>query len=106
VERYPRWSEHANLHPAYNLVVLLEARLVEGISKNFEGTSQASKRAEMMDTASEAILALNQSRSATKSIDPDGIPQFGLVAEEVEKVNPDLVVRDEDGKVTPCAMKR
>ena len=26
--------------------------------------------------------------------------QFGLIAEEVEKVNPDLVVRDEDGKVT------
>ena len=29
---------------------------------------------------------------------PNGIPQFGLVAEEVEKVNPDLVVRDEEGK--------
>ena len=27
------------------------------------------------------------------------MPQFGLIAEEVEKVNPDLVVRDEDGKV-------
>jgi len=34
-----------------------------------------------------------------EEIDPEGIPQFGLVAEEVEKVNPDLVVRDEDGKV-------
>jgi DNA-directed RNA polymerase specialized sigma54-like protein len=33
-------------------------------------------------------------------LDPDGIPQFGLIAEEVEKVNPDLVVRDEDGKLT------
>jgi uncharacterized coiled-coil protein SlyX len=31
--------------------------------------------------------------------DPDGISQFGLIAEQVEKVNPDLVVRDEDGKV-------
>src|SRR6516165_10151612 len=34
---------------------------------------------------------------------PMGVPQFGLfglIAEEVEKVNPDLVVRDEDGKVT------
>jgi septal ring factor EnvC (AmiA/AmiB activator) len=30
---------------------------------------------------------------------PEGIPQFGLVAEEVEKINPDLVVRDADGKV-------
>jgi hypothetical protein len=31
--------------------------------------------------------------------DPDRIPQFGRVAEEVEKVNPDLVVRDADGKI-------
>jgi Lhr-like helicase len=33
-----------------------------------------------------------------KEIDPQSIPQFGLVAEEVEKVNRDLVVRDKDGK--------
>ena len=32
-------------------------------------------------------------------MDPEKIPQFGLVAEEVEKVNSGLVVRDEDGKV-------
>jgi uncharacterized coiled-coil protein SlyX len=32
-------------------------------------------------------------------LDPDGIPQFGLVAEQVEKVNPDLVARDAHGKV-------
>ena len=31
-------------------------------------------------------------------LDPDGIPQFGLVAEEVEKVNPALVARDKEGK--------
>src|SRR5207249_4900202 len=31
-------------------------------------------------------------------IDPAGIPQFGLVAEQVEKVNPDLVARDDQGK--------
>jgi hypothetical protein len=31
-------------------------------------------------------------------LDPNGIQQFGLVAEEVEKVNPDLVARDEQGK--------
>ena len=31
-------------------------------------------------------------------LDPAGIPQFGLVAEDVEKVNPDLVARDADGK--------
>jgi len=33
-----------------------------------------------------------------KEIDPAGTSQFGLLAEEVEKVNPDLVVRDQEGK--------
>src|SRR5207237_2573621 len=33
-----------------------------------------------------------------QQLDPDGIPQFGLVAEDVEKVNSDLVARDKDGK--------
>jgi hypothetical protein len=33
------------------------------------------------------------------SIDPDRVPQFGLVAEEVAKVNPDLVARDAKGEV-------
>jgi uncharacterized coiled-coil protein SlyX len=53
-----------------------------------------------MDKASEAILALKPVTFRYKhELDPDGIPQFGLVAEQVEKVNPDLVVRDGDGKV-------
>ena len=53
-----------------------------------------------MDTASEAILALQPVIFRYKhELDPDGIPQFGLVAEQVEKVNPDLVVRGEDGRV-------
>ena len=52
-----------------------------------------------MDKASEAILALRPvSFRYKKEIDPQGIPQFGLVAEEVEKVNPDLVIRDAEGK--------
>jgi uncharacterized coiled-coil protein SlyX len=34
-----------------------------------------------------------------EQLDPDKIPQFGLIAEEVEKVNPDLVAGDEEGKV-------
>ena len=52
-----------------------------------------------MDKASEAILALKPvTFRYKKEIDPDRIPQFGLVAEEVEKVDPDLVVRDENGK--------
>ena len=52
-----------------------------------------------MDKASEAILALKPVTFRYKrDLDPDGIPQFGLVAEEVEKVNPDLVARDDEGK--------
>jgi hypothetical protein len=53
-----------------------------------------------MDKASEAILGLKPVTFRYKhELDPDGIPQFGLVAEEVEKVNPDLVARDDQGKV-------
>jgi hypothetical protein len=53
-----------------------------------------------MDKASQAILALKPVTFRYKhDIDPDGIPQFGLVAEDVEKVNPDLVIHDADGKV-------
>jgi hypothetical protein len=52
-----------------------------------------------MGKASEAILGLKPvSFHYKKEIDPAGIPQFGLVAEEVAKVNPDLVVRDKEGK--------
>ena len=52
-----------------------------------------------MDKASEAILALKpMTFRYKKEIDPDGTPQFGLVAEDVAKVNPDLVARDADGK--------
>jgi hypothetical protein len=52
-----------------------------------------------MDKASEAILALQPVYFRYKQeIDPERIPQFGLVAEEVAKVDSDLVVRDEQGK--------
>jgi hypothetical protein len=53
-----------------------------------------------MDKASEAILALKPVTFRYKEeFDPDKIPQFGLVAEEVAKVNPDLVVRDDKGEI-------
>jgi Chaperone of endosialidase len=53
-----------------------------------------------MDKASEAILALKPVTFRYKhELDPDGIRQFGLVAEQVEKVNPDLVARDAEGNV-------
>ena len=52
-----------------------------------------------MDKASEAILALKPVTFRYKrELDPAGIPQFGLVAEEVAEVDPDLVVRDAEGK--------
>jgi hypothetical protein len=53
-----------------------------------------------MDKASEAIHALKPvTFRYKKEIDAERTPQFGLVAEDVEKVNPDLVVRDAEGKV-------
>ena len=53
-----------------------------------------------MDKTSEAIHALKPVTFRYKQeLDPESIPQFGLVAEDVEKVNPDLVARDDQGKV-------
>src|SRR5204862_6309347 len=53
-----------------------------------------------MDKASEAIHALKPVTFRYKQeLDPESVPQFGLVAEEVEKVNPDLVARDADGEI-------
>jgi len=52
-----------------------------------------------MGKASEALLALKPVTFRYKAeLDAESIPQFGLVAEEVEKVAPDLVARDEKGK--------
>ena len=52
-----------------------------------------------MDKASEAILALKPvTFRYKKEVDAERAPQSGLVAEDVEKVNPDLVARDEQGK--------
>ena len=68
------------------------------------GTAVSSRRFKdeinPMEKASEAILALEPVTFRYKQeIDPTRSPQFGLVAEDVEKVNPDLVVRDAEGKV-------
>ena len=64
-------------------------------------TSSARYKEEIkpIDKASEALFALKPvTFRYKKNIDPAGTSQFGLVAEEVEKVNPDLVVRDKEGK--------
>ena len=76
--------------------------LVDGTGKL--GTLPSSKRFKTdikpMDKASEVLFALNPvTFRYKKEIDAKGIPQFGLVAEEVEKVNPNLVARDRDNKV-------
>ena len=66
------------------------------------GTASSSKRfkhdIEPMGKASEEILALEPVTFHYKS-DSASIPQFGLIAEEVEKVDPDLVVRDGNGEI-------
>ena len=67
------------------------------------GTMMSSRRfkehIKPMDKASEAILALQPvTFRYKKDFDPTGTAQFGLVAEDVAKVNPDLVVRDKEGK--------
>ena len=52
-----------------------------------------------MKQASETLFALKPVTFRYKEeIDPAGASQFGLVAEDVEKVNPDLIVRDKEGK--------
>ena len=53
-----------------------------------------------MDKASEAILALKPvTFRYKKEVDPKGTAQFGLVAEQVAKVNPALVDRDGNGEI-------
>jgi hypothetical protein len=56
------------------------------------------KEIKPMDRASKAILALKPVTFHYKS-DNTNTPQFGLIAEEVAEVNPDLVVRDDNGKI-------
>ncbi len=56
------------------------------------------KEIKPMDKASEAILKLKPVGFQYKS-DPTGTRQFGLIAEEVAKVDPDLVTRDRKGEI-------
>ena len=66
------------------------------------GTAMSSARFKKdikpMDKASETILALKPVSFRYKS-DSKGEPRFGLIAEEVAKVNPDLVIRDRNGEI-------
>jgi Chaperone of endosialidase len=71
-------------------------------SSGYLGTASSSRRFKKeivpMDEASEAILALKPVRFHYKS-DSTKRLEFGLIAEEVAEVNPDLVVRDENGEI-------
>ena len=66
------------------------------------GTSTSARRfkeaIQPMDKASEVILALKPVTFHYKS-DKTNTPQFGLIAEEVADVDPDLVVRDDNGEI-------
>jgi hypothetical protein len=67
------------------------------------GTASSSRRfkteIKSMEQASEMLYALKPvTFRYSKEIDSTGIRQLGLVAEDVEEVNPDLIVRDKDGK--------
>src|SRR5262249_25695563 len=66
------------------------------------GTQSSSRRfkkeIQPMDKASEAILALKPVTFHYKS-DKTNRPEFGLIAEEVAQINPDLIVRDENGEI-------
>jgi len=72
-------------------------------SNNKLGTTTSSKRfkedIKAMGAVSEALFSLQPvTFHYKKEIDPASTSQLGLVAEDVEKVNPDLVVRDKEGK--------
>jgi septal ring factor EnvC (AmiA/AmiB activator) len=66
------------------------------------GTESSSRRykkeIKSMDKTSEAILALNPVTFHYKS-DSTNRAEFGLIAEEVAEINPDLVVRDKNGDI-------
>ena len=79
------------------------ARPVYINSDNKIGTLVSSRRfkeqIKPMDEASEAILGLKPvSFRYKKEIEPNGVIMFGLIAEDVEKVDPDLVTRNEKGE--------
>jgi len=84
-------------------VVVTKSQPVYVDVKGHLGTKPSSERFKTdikpMDKASEAILALKPiTFRYKKELDPDAVPQFGLVAEDVAKVDPNLVLRDDDGK--------
>ena len=85
-----------NNHPIAGSQVVIDPNGQLGVapsSKRFKNDIKP------MTQSSEAVLALKPVTFRYKAeIDRNSTPQFGLIAEDVEKVNPDLVVRDKEGK--------
>ncbi len=87
---------------------IMASPLADGVAVGISATGQLGVRGSSarlkedihpMAQASEAILALQPvAFRYRKAIDPQGKAHYGLVAEEVEKVNPDLVAHDAAGK--------
>ena len=72
-------------------------------SDNKIGTLSSSRRYKEeitpMEKASEPILRLKPvTFRYTKDVDPDQALSFGLIAEDVAKINPELITRDKNGK--------
>ena len=87
----------------YNTATISATTLPVVVSNSGQlGTAPSSarfkKEIKPIDKASETILALKPVTFHYKS-DTTNTPQFGLIAEEVAEVNPDLVVRDENGEI-------
>lgn len=85
-----------NNHPIVGSPVAIDADGKLGVQAS---SARFKTDIEPIGKASEAILALQPVAFRYKQeIDPKKAPQFGFVAEDVEKVNPDLVARDKHGK--------
>ena len=70
-----------------------------GHAGTITSSARYKEKIQPMKDASEAILSLKPvTFRYKKELDPEAIPQFGLVAEDVAKVDPDLVAKDEEGK--------
>jgi len=80
--------------------VVGDAVVVDGNGQlgTLASSARFKKNIKPMDKTSEAILALKPV-SFQYTSDSKGTPQFGLIAEEVAKVNPDLVVRNRNGEI-------
>jgi Chaperone of endosialidase len=87
--------------------VVGDAVVVDGNGQlgTLASSARFKKNIKPMDKTSEAILALKPVSFQYRS-DSKRTPQFGLIAEEVAKVNPDLVVRNRNAKSTASATRR